>query len=305
MRHHGIFPALPASYGDDGNVSVVRQAALIDHVLEQGLDGVFISGSTGESLLQTIGERRATIAAAVDQVSGRGEVIAHTGSMDQRSTLELTEFAVALGVDAVCAITPIYFEYTEEDYLRFYREISRVAADTPVIAYHIPSRTHAALSSDFFVRLADEGTLQGVKYTCTDLYPLSEIVRRTPADFVVYNGADEVLLGGLALGASGGIGSTYNVIGQVYTRIRDAVANHDYAEARASQNVANSFIDSMNAYNFLAFLRELLRIQGIETGESRAPLPRLTPEQRDRLRAAVDSGEIAGLTPPQPHSQHP
>lgn len=295
MNLRGIFAALIACYGDDGELSLERQEALIDHLFHEGLEGIFVSGSTGESFLQHADERRETIAAAVKQTAGRGAVIAHTGSIDEPTTLQLTEHAVSLGVDAVSAITPIYFNYTPSEHARFYRELARSAQGTPVIAYHIPGNTHAQLPPEFFIRLADEGVIQGVKYTATDLYPIAEIIRRTPPEFIVYNGNDEVLLGGLALGAHGGIGSTYNVLGPLYTQLRDAVVAGDLAKAREAQWTANCFIESMNNYNFLAFLREVLRFQGLETGLSRRPLPHLTREQQQAVQSALEAGRIAGV----------
>jgi N-acetylneuraminate lyase len=292
----GIAPALVATYDDGGAVSLDRQADLIDHVLAQGVDGVFVSGSTGEAFFQAVDERKAVISAAVEQVAGRGFVIAHTGALDTRSTIALTEYASAVGVDAISAITPVYYEYDEEGYARFYREVA-AACDKPLIAYHIPGRAHAPLSADFFVRLAEEGTLQGLKYTSTDLYPLAEVLRRMPEDFTVYNGNDEVLLGGLALGAHGGIGSTYNTIGTTYVRLLANVRAGRLEAAVRDQWAANAFIREMSRYDFLVFLREVLRLQGVATGHGRAPLPTVTDEQRELIRATVGEGSLSGIVP--------
>lgn len=283
MRLAGIHAALIAAYDDHGELSLERQAALIDHVLGQGVDGLFVSGSTGEAYLQSVDERRATITAAVEQVAGRGPVIAHTGCLDTRTSLTLTEHAVQAGADAVSAVTPIYYSYDETQLAGYFRELSAAAGPTPLIGYHIPGRSHVDLSSDFFLRLAGDGILQGLKYTSTDLHPLAEIIRRAPPEFVVFNGSDEVLLGGLALGADGGIGSTYNAIGGVYRQITDHVADGELAAARHHQGIANEFIAQMGRYDFLLFLRQALRREGIETGHGRAPLPAITATQRREI----------------------
>lgn len=280
MRLAGVHAALIAAYDDDGALSLERQAGLIDHILGQGVDGIFVSGSTGEAHLQSPAERKETIGAAIEQVGGRGPVIAHTGSLDTRTSIDLTEHAVAAGADAISAVTPIYYHYDEAQYEAFFRDVSAAAGQTPLIAYHIPGRSHAQLSPDFFLRLADDGVLQGLKYTATDLYPLAEVVRRAPQDFIVYNGSDEVLLGGLALGADGGIGSTYNAVGWVYRRILDHFAGGELDAARRAQDVANWFINEMNHYDFLLFLRQALRRDGVETGHGRAPLPAISDDQQ-------------------------
>ncbi|MGO1568242.1 MAG: dihydrodipicolinate synthase family protein [Brachybacterium sp.] len=283
MKISGIHAALIAAYDDHGGLNLEGQGALIDHVLGQGVDGVFVSGSTGEAYLQSVDERRATITAAVEQVAGRGPVIAHTGCLDTRTSLALTEHAVDAGADAVSAVTPVYYSYDEAQFAAYFRELSAVAGSTPLIAYHIPGRSHVDLSPDFFLRLAHDGVLQGLKYTATDLFPFAEVIRQAPPDFVVFNGSDEVLLGGLALGAHGGIGSTYNVIGGVYRQLADHVAAGDFGAARRMQGIANDFIAQMGRYDFLLFLRQALRHAGIETGHGRAPLPTITDAQQHQI----------------------
>lgn len=289
MKLEGLLAALLATYDDHGKISLERQAALIDHVLAQGLHGIFVSGSTGEAYLQTADERKELISGCISHVSGRGIVIAHTGAFDTQSTLSLTEYAAAAGANAVSAITPIYYKYDEAQHERYYRDVSSAAGPVPVIAYHYPARTQVNLQPDFFVRMAHEGILQGVKYTATDLYPLAEIARRTPPEFLVYCGSDEVLLGGLSLGAVGGIGSTYNAIGSIYARIRESLALGDLTAARQAQDIANTFIREMNSTNFLVFLREVLAHDGIPTGQGRSPLPVATAEQRQAVWQFLDN----------------
>lgn len=294
MKLEGLHAALIASYDDTGALSLERQAALIDHVLSRGVDGIFVSGSTGEAYLQSVDERKATISASVEQMAGRGPVIAHTAALDTRTSLELTEHAVAAGADAVSAVTPIYYHYDEAELAQYYRDVASAAGETPVIAYHIPGQTHVDLQPEFFVRLANDGVLQGLKYTSTDLYPLAEIIRLRPPGFLVYNGSDEVLLGGLSLGADGGIGSTYNAIASVYANLRQSLAAGDISDARRAQETANAFIGEMNNFNFLVFLREVLAHEGILTGQCRSPLPRATDEERRTLRMLMDdTHEIA------------
>ncbi|WP_277049778.1 dihydrodipicolinate synthase family protein [Ruania albidiflava] len=283
MNLAGIHAALIATYDDHGALSLDRQAGLIDHVLGQGVDGVFVSGSTGEAYLQSVAERQESISAAIEQVGGRGPVIAHTGSLDTRTTVALTEHAVAEGADAVSAVTPVYYHYEEAELATYFRTVSAAAGPVPLIAYHIPARSHVQLSPDFFIRLAEDGILQGLKYTATDLYPLAEVVRRAPQGFLVFNGSDEVLLGGLALGAHGGIGSTYNAIGGVYRRLVDLLAASDLAAARHQQEVANRFINEMNNYDFLVFLRQVLHHDGVHTGHGRGPLPTITDAQQHAI----------------------
>lgn len=291
MIADGLMAALITSYDDEGKISLERQADLIDHVLMQGLQGLFVSGSTGEAYLQTVDERIHTISGAIEHVDGRAAVVAHTAAMDTPTTISLTERAVEAGADAIAVVTPIYYIYDDAQFEQYFRDVAAASSDVPVIAYHIPARTHVDLSPDFFVKLAHEGILQGLKYTSTNLYPLAEVARKAPQEFRIFNGSDEVLLGGLALGAHGGIGSTYNVIGAVYATLVENFRASELRSARLQQDLANQFIEEMNGYDFLVFLREALRFRGIETGHGRRPLPTITSEEHDRIFGFLTSFE--------------
>jgi N-acetylneuraminate lyase len=279
---YGIVPALLTAYDDDGALDYERTGALITSLLDAGVHGFFVSGSTGESLLHTVGERKKLLEFAQATIGARGFLIAHVGALDTATTLELACFASDLGVTAVSAITPLYYALSPDAHAAYFRRIAEVV-DVPVIAYHIPGRSGVDLPASWFVDLAAEGVLHGVKYTSTDLHTLHEIRRRTPREFTVFNGSDEVLLGGLALGADGGIGSTYTVMPRVYLDLYQAFRAGEWDAARSHQAVASHVIQRMSAYNFLAFLREVLNAKGCPMGDSREPLPALNDSERAAL----------------------
>jgi len=282
----GIIPALLTAYDADGAFDRQRSNTLVDRLIADGVHGLFVSGSTGESLLQSPHERMTALEATAEHVAGRIPLIAHVGALDTPTTLSLARFADGLGVDAVSAVTPIYYALDQRSHADYFRALAD-ATDAPLIAYHIPGRSGVQLPTSWFLDLAADGVIQGVKYTATDLYQLAEIRRSTPAGFLVYNGSDEVLLGGLALGADGGIGSTYNAIPAVYLSLWRAFHDTDLASARTHQAEANHFIHAMNDYNFLAFLRQMLQLRGIEMGSSRAPLPSLSATESAALAQRV------------------
>jgi len=287
----GIIPALLTAYDDEGAYDHGRNCRVVGQLIDDGVDGFFVGGSTGESLLQTVSERKAVLESVIGYVDGRLPIIAHIGAVDTPTSVELAQFATALGATALAAVTPIYFALTPDEHAAYYRRLAEVS-DLPLIAYHIPGRSGVSLSAGWFIDLAADGVLQGLKYTSTDLFPLAEIRRQTPEGFVIYNGSDEVLLAGLALGADGGIGSTYNAIPHVYLKLRAAVLAGDLAEARRLQAQANHFIAQMSAYNFIAFLRHMLELRGLAMGNSRGPLPALTEQQRAALTALVRTDPI-------------
>ncbi|MFD5225580.1 dihydrodipicolinate synthase family protein [Microbacterium sp. NPDC058342] len=275
---HGIIPALLASYDEDGAQDVGRSLAAVDKLIEAGIDGVFLCGSTAEFPLHTIDERKRLIDAVTGHVAGRISVIAHVGAPDTRSSKELAAFSSAVGVTAVAAVTPHYFDYDEAAYTDYYRALAD-SIEVPLLAYQIPSLAHARLSTEWFAARADEGVLSGVKYTSSDLHQLADLRRIIGQDFTILNGADQVLLGGLALGADGGVGSTYNAIPRTYVELYRAFQAGDLVTARARQDESLKFIAAQDQFDFIAFLREALQLRGVPMGRSRAPLPMLSASQ--------------------------
>lgn len=283
----GVFAATLIGYDGAGNIDLDRTEAHYARLRDRGIDGLFVGGTTGESFLLTLAER-AQVLRHADASLGDLPWIAHVGSLETDSTVELARIADGTTASAISVITPVYFALSPHDHAEHYRAVARVTCK-PLIAYHIPDRSGVQLSPDFFVDLAVEGVLSGLKYSSTDLYPLAEVVRRTADDFTVFNGSDEVLTGGLALGAVGGIGSTYTVLPETYAAIASATAAGDLWTARWHQARANTLITELRRHNFIAFLRTLIRRDGVDLGASRSPLPALTPGEEADVQAWADA----------------
>lgn len=294
MTLGGIVPALIGIYDDDGQPDANRTTAVVNHLLGRGVHGFYVGGSTGESLLQSAAEREKVLATVVEAVAGRATVIAHVGAPDTATTIRLAHHATDIGADAISAVTPIYYELSAAAHADHFKRVAE-HSELPLIGYHFPGRTGVVLPPEWFIELAEDGVLAGLKYTSTDLHALAEIRRGAPADFIIFNGSDEVFAGGLALGADGAIGSTFNAIPGVYLDLLSAWREGDVAAALTRQAEANTFIHEMAKVNFIAFLRRALLGLGLDTGQSRAPLPRLSAQEI----AAVDAS-LAQLGLPTP-----
>ena len=282
MIPNGAIAATLVGYNPAGALDLDLTGAHYRRLIERGIDGLFIGGSTGESFLLSHDERASILEHAHRVLGNRVPWIAHVGSMTTTDTVELARLADESDAAAISVITPIYFALDAREHADHFRAIAR-AVRKPVVAYHIPARTGVDLGPDFFVELAQEGVIDGLKYTSTDLFPLAEVIRRTEDRFAVFNGSDEVLTGGLALGAHGGIGSTYTILPETYSAISVAVSAGDLATARFHQDRANTVIAQMQNYNFLAFLRAILLRDGVDLGPSRLPLPGLTPAEQNKV----------------------
>ncbi|MGH8793884.1 MAG: dihydrodipicolinate synthase family protein, partial [Stackebrandtia sp.] len=296
----GIFPALLTAYKADGDVDAAATLKLVDRLVDAGVHGLFVGGTAGEGVMQTVAERKLLLDAVVGHVAGQIPVIAHVGALDTRSTVALARHAAVVGAAAVSAVTPFYYVLSDDALAKFYRALA-AAVDVPVHGYHIPALTGRELEWRWFADLAEEGVLAGLKYSAKDLGTMSRLVAHTPEDFRVYNGADDVLAAGLLYGAAGGIGSTYNIMPELFVAIYDAIRDGRAEVARGLQRVALSVIEQLERHDFLAFMREVLRLQGVDTGRSRAPLPDLDAAARDEIRRRFHS-HPAFLAAREPHA---
>lgn len=283
-RMKGIIPALITPYTESGAINEPVTRQLIQHLLGKGVGGFYLSGSTGEGFLQTPDERKAFLELVIDEVKGAAPVIAHVGTMDTATSVELTRHAADAGADAVSAVAPFYYKHGLEQVRGHYLDIAG-AADIPLIIYHFPAMTGVQASASFYAELAKEPNIAGVKFTSMNAFELQQLIDACGKDFFVFNGPDEACLSGLVMGCVGAIGSTYNIMPGKFVALYDAFQRGELAEARRIQGEVNAVIAELLKYDFIAFEREILKLQGFDVGQARKPIQRLTGEQQAAIRA--------------------
>jgi N-acetylneuraminate lyase len=277
-----LHAALPTPYDADDKVSVRCLQRLVAHVKSQGIDGFYVGGSTGEGLLQSTGERE-SILAEVAQAAQGSALIGHVGAIATREAQTLARRCAALGYDAVSAIPPIYFAHRKDAVIGYYQDIVEAARSTPLIVYNIPAMSGVTFTLDDLGRLLELPNVIGLKQTSIDMVQMEQLRRSFP-NALLLNGYDEVLLAGLVSGASGGIGSTYNVMGRRWLELERGVRAGDLPAAAAMQSRCNAVIDELVKVGVFPGLKSLLHRQGvIETPCCRKPLATLTPATSGRL----------------------
>lgn len=282
-KFKGIIPALITPYDDKGEISDPAARKLVRHLLNKRVDGFYLSGSTGEGFLQSVSERERFLEIVVDEVQGSVPVIAHVGAMDTATCVELTKHAARTGADAVSSVAPFYYKHGQEQVRGHYLEIAS-AADIPLIIYHFPAMTGVQSTVRFYEELSKENNIIGVKFTSKDTFELQQLLEACGPDFRVFNGPDECLLAGLAVGCCGAIGSTYNIMPELFVELYRKFQAGELDEARRLQAKANRVIAELLKYDFIAFEREILKLQGIEVGPPRKPIQQLTEEERSQIR---------------------
>ena len=275
----GLYAALFTPFDEKGDIaeSVLRQ--LVSSNMEKGIDGFYVCGSTGEAFLLSHEERRQILSIVADEVQGKVNIICHIGAISTDFSVELGQHAAEIGVDAVSSIPPFYYKFTKEELLAYYLDIA-AEVDLPLIPYNFPGLSGVSLSSEMIATLRAETKTVAVKFTSSDLFQLQGMKAADP-ELLVYNGMDEIFLGGLAMGADGAIGSTLNVMAEKYIAIQEAFEQGDMKRALRVQSEANAvtraILDtgkSMNAQKYL------LSRKHIPAGLSRRPFKPLTNEDR-------------------------
>ena len=197
---NGVIPAMITSFNNDESINKEGIRKTINHLISEKVDGLYITGSTGETFLMSQEEKKQAIDIIVEEVNGRVPVIAHIGSIGTKITTELGMHAEKVGVDALSALPPFYYGFTNDEIFNYYTDISN-STNLPITVYNI---SHANLMDlDMLKRLASIENVKGVKYTAPTHFNFSKIKKEIGENFKIYSGMDEMALSGLISGADG------------------------------------------------------------------------------------------------------
>ena len=274
-KYEGIIPALYACYDDQGAVSPERVKALTAWFIEKGVKGLYVGGSSGECIYQSVAERKAVLEAVMEVAKGKLTIIAHVACNNTADSQELAAHAESLGVDAIAAIPPIYFKLPPHAIAKYWNDMSAAAPNTDFIIYNIPQLAGVALSVPLLKEMQKNPRVIGVKNSSM---PTQDIQMWRDEGVIVFNGPDEQLISGLVMGATGGIGGTYGAMPQLYLKLYECVKSGDLATALEIQNDCCRIIYKMcSAHgNMYGVIKEILRrMDAPDCGSVRLPLAAL------------------------------
>ena len=286
----GIIPALYAPYDKEGQISPGAAKEFTRHLIKKGVKGLYVGGSSGECIYQSVSERKQVLEAVMEEARGEITVIAHVAANNTQDSCALAAHAESLGVDAIAAIPPIYFRLPEHAIAAYWNEISKSAPDTDFIIYNIPQLAGVSLTPSLLREMLKNPRIIGVKNSSMPTMDIQTFLAIGGKNFVVFNGPDEQLAAGLAMGAIGGIGGTYGVMPELYIRIKELSDKGEVADAAELQLRANEIIGALTSCrgNLYAVMKEIIRIRsGIDLGGVRSPLPALDPDDTPKLTEAL------------------
>ncbi len=281
----GIFPALLTPFDKNDNVNTAELARLVEWNISQGVTGFYVAGSTGEAFLLSEEERRLVYKTVKDAAGDRATLIAHVGTVSTKQAIEYAQYVESIGYDAVSAVAPFYYKFSNAQVIEHYKAIAD-SVKIPLIIYNIPSFSGVELTLDEIAGLLEHENILGVKYTSNDYFKLQQIRERCP-DAVIYNGFDEMMISGLAMGADGGIGSTYNFMADKFIKIQQLWQAGDVKGAQEIQRQANQIIMALINVGVMAGEKAVLTLLGYDFGDCRKPFGSLTAQQVEYLKETV------------------
>ncbi|WEG35207.1 dihydrodipicolinate synthase family protein [Amygdalobacter indicium] len=282
-KYQGVLPAFYACYDDNGEISAARVRELVRYFIAKGVKGIYVNGSSGECIYQSVQDRKTVIEAVMAEAKGKLTVINHVACNNTKDSMELAAHSQALEVDAIAAIPPIYFKLPEAAIATYWNSISSAAPDTDFIIYNIPQLAGVALTNNLYAVMRKNPRVIGVKNSSMAVQDIQMFNLAGGENYIVFNGPDEQYLGGRVMGAKAGIGGTYAVMPELFLQLEKCIEEQNLTTAAKIQYAINDIIYKMvsGKSNMYAVAKEILRINaGINIGSVREPLTALLPEEK-------------------------
>jgi 4-hydroxy-tetrahydrodipicolinate synthase len=279
-----VLTASVTPFDANGAVNLPKFRELAAYLVDNGSDGLVVTGSTGESPTLTDDERFELYAAAVDAVGDRATVIAGTGTYDTRHSVHLTEKTHELGVDGFLVVTPYYNKPPPRGIIEHVKAIAAVT-DKPIVYYNIPARVVNNVPVETLAELAEIPNVVAVKQAHDDLDQARRIVEET--ELQLFAGDDNLILPFLELGGAGGICVHTHVVGpQVKEQITRFKQGDVEAARRIDEELGPAYEILKVVVNPIA-IKAALNLLGHEVGGLRLPLVEASKEEREQVRSCL------------------
>ena len=298
-KYEGVIPAFYACYDDQGEINPERVRALVEYFLEKGVQGLYVNGSSGECIYQSVADRKLILEEVMAVAKGKLTIIAHVACNNTKDSMELARHAESLGVDAIATIPPIYFRLPEYSIAQYWNDISAAAPHTDFVIYNIPQLAGVALTPSLYKEMLKNERVIGVKNSSMPVQDIQIFTALGGEDHLVFNGPDEQFLGGRLMGARAGIGGTYGVMPELFLKLNQLIADKELERAKELQFTINTIIGKLTAAhgNMYSVIKEVLKInESLNIGSFRAPLTPVTDTDRPIVEEAARLIRVAKET---------
>ncbi|RAZ69210.1 4-hydroxy-tetrahydrodipicolinate synthase [Planococcus maitriensis] len=295
MKFGQVITAMATPFDANGEIDFQATTNLVEHLINNGSDGIVVAGTTGESPTLSTDEKVALFAHVVTAADGRAKIIAGTGSNNTRASVALTQQAEQAGVDGIMLVTPYYNKPSQEGMYRHFEAIANATA-LPVMLYNIPGRSVVNLSVDTIVRLSLIDNITCVKEASGDLDAASEIIERTSHDFAVYSGDDSLTLPMLSVGGTGIVSVAAHIIGNEMQDMIKMFRMGDTAGAAALHRKLLPTMKALFAAPSPSPVKAALNLMDVPVGGVRLPMLALTEEETATLQQFLPSAKQDAIT---------
>ncbi len=285
---HGILPAVITPLTPEGKFHEKAMRQLVDYLIDGGVHGLFITGTTGEFYGLTPDEKKEIFNVVRDQNRGRVPIYAGTNGITTRESVHLTQLAEECQMDGVSVLTPLFITPNQDQLIDHYKAVAS-STSLPVLLYNNPPKTQVNLTPATVATLAEVPNIISIKDSSGDLTLTAEYIRLTRQrdDFCVLVGRDTLIYGALHYGAKGSIASCANVAPRLMADIYDKFMAGDMAGSLEAQFRLAPLRHAFAIGTFPAVIKESLEMLGIEAGPCMAPVGPMTKDERAKLRQVL------------------
>jgi 4-hydroxy-tetrahydrodipicolinate synthase len=279
-----VLTAIVTPFDKDGRVDLDRFRELADFLVDNGSDGIVVSGTTGESPTLSDAEKIELWETAVDLLRGRATVVAGTGTNDTAHSIHLTKKATEIGVDGLLVVTPYYNKPPQRGIVEHFKAIA-AASDKPIVVYNIPSRVVINIEPETIEQLAELPTVRAVKQAYDDLDEAAQI---PGFGLDLYAGDDNLIHPFLELGGAGGICVHTHLVGPQVKEMVRAYRSGDHARAKEIDEQLAPAYELLKVVGNPIAIKAALHLTGHDVGSVRLPMVEATEEETDRVRSCLE-----------------
>jgi 4-hydroxy-tetrahydrodipicolinate synthase len=288
----GIIPAVITPFNGKKETDHEGLEIILRGLVEHGVSGFLINGSTGEAATLSREERIENIQSAGRVARGHAKVLAGVGSPSTAQAIQFAKDARDAGADALIALTPYDIIPNKEGLLEYYKEIAK-SVDVPVIAYNLPQHTGVNLGVDTLVELANGNVVAGIKESSGNLANVAQMIDEVGGKISILTGSDDLTLQSFVMGCSGAILALGNLAPKLCVDIFESVQKGDYENAKKLYYRVLPLAQAIGSpENFPAPIKEALRMLEKPAGPCRSPVVPVSAAEKERVRKAL---EHAGL----------
>ena len=287
MKVKGLITAMVTPFDTNGLINKQATKKLVNKLISKKVDGLFILGTNGEFHVLTTEEKLKFAEIVINETAGRVPVYVGTGGNSTRQVIELSNEMSAIGADVLSIITPYFVSLTDEELTNHYRIIADEVS-TPIMLYNIPKNTGMNISFDVVEYLANHEQIIGIKDSSGNIENMKGYIERTKGkSFHVLSGSDSLILDGLKNGTTGAVAATSNILTSIDASIIDYFKKGNLKAAQDSQDSIEDFRRILKLGTIPSVLKEAIRIDGIDVGEARLPVGKLSVTHKKEIAEVI------------------